>query len=47
MINDLSKEYFDLIKIGRTFTRHNLGTLINEIERREDTKQNWFLFEKK
>jgi cyclopropane fatty-acyl-phospholipid synthase-like methyltransferase len=46
-IIDASKEYFDLIKVERTFTRHNLKVGLEEIERHDTTKQNWFLFEKK
>jgi cyclopropane fatty-acyl-phospholipid synthase-like methyltransferase len=46
-IIDASKEYFDLIKVERTFTKQNLKDGLEEIERHDTTKQNWFLFEKK
>ena len=46
-IIDVSKEYFDLIKVERVFTRYNLEDGLGEVERHSTTKQNWFLFEKK
>ena len=46
-IMDVFKENFELISISRTFTKKNVGNLLESIERDERAKQMWILFSKK